>query len=244
MILPLTAVWGGAPFIDYLEGNAQVFDGSFDYDRVINWNQTERTQPFSLNINAFFNTNSLQPILSTLNATLVSAAGIEILTISGFIRFIMQSSFSIGIEKTTNIAFSSGYNSIIITYDGSSNASGVTCYINNVLTTFGTPARDNLTGSIINAGNLAHPFGRPLDVSSLYFKGKGKIFELINRVATTQEIADATTTGSFRGAGVANANFLLSIDFDKVDGQDPTTFAGTPTYTITGFGGTTYTPYL
>ena len=41
-----------------------------------------------------------------------------------------------------------------------------------------------------------------------------------------------------------SGEYKLAIDFDKVTGQDPTTYTDTPVYNVTGIGGTTFETYL
>jgi hypothetical protein len=227
--------WSGGE--SYLDGNAKVYDGSFDYDQIVGWSQIERTQAWAMNIATKINPSVAVRLLFEQGASSVDR-GIVVYITSADILFIEIA------NNSGNRVVAETYKSIIINYDGGSNASGVNAYVDGVLATK-TIVQNNLSATIIQAGGTTEIGGRSPG-SLLPFNGLIRQFEIINRIATAGEISDTATFGSFRGAGVSHASgqYLLAIDTDKVNGQNLTTFAGTPTYTITAFGGATYTPYL
>ncbi len=230
---------------NYLAGNAKVYDGAFDYDLVNSWEQIDRLQPFTMNFHAFYTPAPTTWLFA--QGDLETAIGLQVAIVPTLVQIIMRASASNSI--VVNFPLSepiNGYNSLIITYDGSSNANGLNVYLNSVQLSRSIVV-NALSSSIISIDYTdlligQRSFGNPTQ----RFSGRIKIYEVINRVATAGEIAGASMKGSFRGAGISHASgqYRLAVDFDKVDGQAPTTFAGTPTYTITPFGGATYVPYL
>jgi len=232
----------GFPPNFFLGGNAKIYDGSFDYDIATAWAQMERTQAFSVNIHLKLNASAATAqILFEQGASAFDRGIMLYFNGSNQLRIEMQNTG--GNRLVCVFPFlGTGYASIILTYDGSSLASGINAYRDGVLLAK-TVLQNNLTNTIIST-NLDLSIGARQFGSRLYLNALIRRLEIINRVANSTEIAAAVSTGSFQGAGIALANYLLSIEFNKTGTANLTTIAGTPTYTITAFGGAAYTPYL
>ena len=246
MILPLSAIWGGE--IDYRAGNAQRFDGVFDYD-TINLPDTgffTAAGEWSILIELEITTGSKVQIILDYGIQGGNAAekGVSILIdSSNKMRIQWRDTNGNRTVVTADTAFSIGapQNLIITKVTGVSGAS-FEFYINGVLSSKTISENSATTGA---TKTIAARIGARYN-DTLYFDGKIKQLERIDRVATAGEITDADSAGSFRGAGIAHnsGDYELAIDFDKVTGQDPTTYTDTPVYNVTGVGGTTFETYL
>lgn len=238
--------------VNYLTGNAKIYDGSFDCDTISSWAQLNRTSIFSFNIAL----NSIPISIISSGTFSIFSQGRGTTTQHFTIRFVranvndyrinisMQNSGTNRINKNF-IVSSFGRDVYNITYDGSSTAAGLKLYKNGT-EIIGTVVADNLTLSIISTdtNGLIGAF-RGATSNTFFMNGFIRQLEIINRVATPAEIASASATGSFQGAGtVSNAEYLLAVDFDKTGAANLTTRASTPTYTITALGGAAYTQYL
>jgi len=227
---------------NYLDGPSKVYDGSFDYDRVGAFLVPPSTSPFTVLIT--LNLTAINRLQRTFRAIGGGNVGFEITILdTNFIDFGVYVAFPINallMRTTTTIA--TGRQTLIFTYDGSRTLAGINAYRNGVL--FGKTALFNSLG-VRGAVTLDAFIGSNGSASEL-LNSNIRQLEIINRVATPAEIASASTSGSFRGAGITHASgeYLLAIDTDKVNGQNLTTFSGTPSYAMTAFGGATYTPYL
>jgi hypothetical protein len=249
MILPLSAIWGGG-VTDYRAGNAQRFDGVFDYDAP------------NLPSTGFFTAAGEFSILLDINPVLGATSWLLDYGRWGGAAVSNQRGLSIVLLATGEIAFrlrdeilqrtyfdtvetlNTGVpNIVIITKTAGMAAGDFTVYINGVESTK-TSIISDATNDIDISSTPNSRIGARYNGSE--FDGKMKQFEIIDRVATAGEIADASANFSFRGAGIAHnsGDYQLAIDFDKVTGQDPTTYTDTPAYTITGVGGTTFETYL
>jgi len=226
----------------YLIGNAKVYDGSFDYDTALAWLQSERTQAFSYNIHAYITSAGIICMEGLLNDAGTSIRGVVIRLLSiGQLQISIANSNLNSIAIRINADFT-GYKSIVITYNGNSNASGVECYVDGVAQTKAV-ITNALSATIISPTTQFIISGRNSGQTKI--TGKIRQIEKINRVATANEIALASLSGSFQGTGtVSNAEYLLAVDFDKTGTANLTTRASTPTYTITAQGGAAYTQYL
>jgi hypothetical protein len=131
---------------------------------------------------------------------------------------------------------------IVANYNGNGLASGFEITVNGVLQTNTVIFNNLLNRNTQSSANFT--IGKFTTSSAFYLKGRLKQLEILNRVATSGEIAAASATGSFQGAGIALADYLLSVDFDKTGTVNATTRTGTPSYTITAIGGASYTQYL
>ena len=232
MILPLTAIWGG--LADYRGGNAQRFDGVFDTDSF-NIAAIQRDEPLSY----LFEFNGT----GAGGQSLISIQGIGIrVRISSFISIQYRSTGGQSGDFEVRFPYPTNENcNFIFTVDGTSSAGGVRGYLNGI-EQIATIASDNLTGNL-SASGVSFIGSQAGAVN--FLDGLIKQVEIIDRVATPAECGLAGTASSFRGAGIAHNSGLyrLAVDFDKVDGQDPTTFTGTPHATIVAIGGSQYENY-
>ena len=142
------------------------------------------------------------------------------------------------IYKNTSITLPLGkkYN-CVVSHNGTASASDTEIHVNQYGDVSNT-ILDTFSGTIIN-GDATGVIGR-------YKNGAGAAntcdciiynLEIINSVASATDIEYATKWGTFEGLGKTH---LLNVDFNKQD-VDLTTVTGTPAYTITPSGVTTYT---
>jgi hypothetical protein len=237
--------WGGS--VNYLAGNAKVYDGSFDYDQVASWSQLTYTSSFSILIALDI---ERIPIGTPEQIFQQGGSGgndpsLLIGLQNNNIRFIMREISTKQLTALTPITL--GKKVIIVVFDASlpnNNTNKLRIFIEGAepAKTYTNTSPFNIVNGVIDYARI----GRTTPPSSTYFDGQIRQLEIINRVATPAEIAAASATGSFRGAGIAHnsGQYLLAVDFDKMGTVPPTTFAGTPAYSITSFGGAAYTPYL
>ena len=221
--------------IDYRAGNAQVFDGSFDYDTLASYSSPAQAQPFSF----LFECKLTTKITTGLWSDVVGGIGMELyIEGTGKLRFLIANGPGNLYYVNTTQTVTAEQNTIIFTWSGSV----AKIYLNGTALTINTIS--NTLVSYLSGTRTAYLASRPAGIDLM--QGKMKLIEAVDRVVTAQEISDATAGGSFRAAGIPydGGEYLVAINFDKADGQNPTTFAGTPSYTITGFGGTTYATYL
>ena len=151
MILPLSAIWGGA--INYREGNAQVFDGTFDYDIVYNFVALNTNDSYSIMFD--FNNTTISRSLafaSDINQSIANS-GLELLMESGGkIRFLIVNGSGKNYFARTQGTINTGYNNIIYSYNGSV----VTIYINGVLAPIDTLA-NSLSGTTTGTRKVGLP---------------------------------------------------------------------------------------
>ena len=231
--------------INFLLGNAQVFGGSFETDRIVLFPTPDINAATTYNINIIRETTASSFFLYHNSFTGGNTKGETILVLpDGRIRYEIQNNVNgiLRAETDGSIPLDTA-TSIIITYDGSTNASGVEIRIGGVLQTLTTI--DTLTIFQVGVGAQTLIGGRVAS-SSFRFKGKMKIFEKLNKVASPAEIAGAELTGSFVGGGIPHnsGDYLLALDFNKQDGEVPTTYADTPFYDVVVSGTADYEQYL
>jgi len=161
--------------LDWVPGklhNCLLFDGVNEYIDCGNIASFERTQPFSLE--CWFQTSAINIyFMSKFTSALVGYA--ITINASGQINFSLYSSLN-NIQRITTSAYNNGvFHHVIVTYDGSSNVSGMKIYVDNVLvstTTVGTA----ITGTLLNATNfriatregIAYPMNGLLDEIVIY----------------------------------------------------------------------------
>jgi len=234
----------GAQGENYLAGNAKIYDGSFDYDIISSFSQLDRTDAFSI----MFDLNL--SIISGFRAIFVQGAsngvggGMFALLNGTQLLFRLERVAGSSLQVVYNSFANIGRQNIAVTYDGTSTAAGVKVYKDGVFVAQSSSS-NSLSGSIINATYPQITIGSGFPVSS-FLGAKLKIFEIINRVATAGEVLLAAQTGSFRGANIpfSSGLYRLAVNTNQTGTANLTTFASTPTYTITAFGGAAYTPYL
>lgn len=143
------------PAIPFEDFYSLIFDGVNDYVDLGNNFNFERTSPFSMSFWIYQNAISGSQILFSkrLNTTV---AGIQLGILSGRPELFLvntQTTNQIRAQAPTALNFAAGvWNHLVVTYSGSSAASGVKFYQNNIL---GATAitTDNLTASILTATN-------------------------------------------------------------------------------------------
>ncbi len=234
-----SSFWGSA--VSYLQGNAKIYDGAFDLDNIVAFNPIERTQAISINCNlkltAGIATNRIiidQVFGGRLSVWVDSLRRVQFLWANSLVNRI--AGFTSGFSLPENVA-----TSVILTYTGGSNANNVAIYVNNDSKAISI-LNNALTANIVTAAGGARIGARV--ATSEYMNGLIRQLEIINRVATPAEIAAASITGSFQGAGVSNADYLLAVEFNQTGTANLTTRPSTPTYNITAVGGAAYTQYL
>ena len=131
MILPLNAVWGGV--LDPLAGNAQIYDGGFDYN-TLSFNSTAQAQPFSFMFDYFFDVKKTD---IGLWSDVQSGVGLELfIEGSGKVRFlIVNGSGNLYFINSTEV-IGTGRNNIVFTWDGLE----ANIYLNGILLTRNTIA--------------------------------------------------------------------------------------------------------
>lgn len=243
----LAGVKGDATKITHrtaLANNAKLYNGS-SYDTVASWLQIERTQPFSFlcvykkpstsgNYRLIDSRGSISPTENDIGMYIGDFGGIIYL---GLRRVQSSNDLQAGSAITTKL----GYNIIIVTYAGDSNANNCNFYINGRKSAL-IGIINTLTSSIINLENrliigAARSGFQPLPNNTLVRK-----ISLVKRVLNNAEIRKAFNYGTFEGF-VANSDFLLDVDFDKTGTADLTTRASTPLYTINATGTKSYTSF-
>jgi hypothetical protein len=169
--------------------NCLLFDGVNEYVDCGNIAGFERTQPFSLE--CWFQTSAINIYLMSKFTTALVGYAITI-NASGQINFSLYSTLN-NIQRITTGVYNNGaFHHVIVTYDGSSNVSGMKIYVDNVLvstTTVGTA----ITGTLINATNfrigtregVAYPMNGLLDEIVIY-----------DRVITVSEVAIRWNSGA------------------------------------------------
>lgn len=140
-----------------LNKKSLLFDGVNDYVSIPTASdmEFERTDAFSFSFWFKPTTSATGRIYSKRSAT-GNAQGIEMLMLSNKLQVILSGDSSpvdrIYMETTSTFALGI-WSHITITYDGSSDASGVKIYINNVSDTL-TTLGNNLTLTIVETGNI------------------------------------------------------------------------------------------
>lgn len=144
--------------IDWVSGklnNCLVFDGVDEYVSCGNIGNFERTQPFTLDLWIKFTSTDTKMIISKIDMAPI-ARGWELFVAVGKIYFLVCSDFAANnyFSVNTNDTFNTGgWHHVIVTYSGSSLASGVNIYVANTLRTL-TITKDTLTGTILNSAGL------------------------------------------------------------------------------------------
>lgn len=243
MILPLNAIWGGftPPF---LGTTAQVFDGSFDYDIISNWDDVDFTGAFSILIDYekkvettdyTFTQGSLSESRFLGLSQQLGDCWLRLRSVPGNTGIVLR--FPIPI----------GRNRICITKSAGLLANTVTAYLNGVNVSY-TVLTNTLASYIPSTVTNAYIWGSNLGQSRIL--GNVANIEILNFKATDTQAVNATSSStaiaSFTRAGIPynTSNYRLAVNFDKINGENPTSRDNTPVYTITGIGGTTYGTYL
>lgn len=166
------------------------FDGVNDYVSVGNVSpfQFERLNPFS--VLAWVNLNLISGDVAIFCKQNASSVGYQVgINASGFLfLFLTATSVSneIFVTATTPVIEGTGWHSIAVTYDGSSNANGVRLYVDGASAPF-TITRNSLTGSPVNTSFLAIG-ARYVGATNSHFNGYIDEVAAYDRVLAPSEI--------------------------------------------------------
>jgi hypothetical protein len=180
----------GANYTTGKINNGFSFDGTNDYvDLGDNFdNDGSQTMSYSFWVN-FNNTTSNRTIFGKyLSGQILQGLSQQS---NSTILFTIQRTYPSNMLRVSTVntfSVSTWYN-VVVTYDGSKNASGVKIYINNVEATYNIVS-DNFTGNSSNSGSfkIGHSFG--------YFYGKIDDFSIWNRVITPTEVGELYNSGA------------------------------------------------
>lgn len=227
---------------NYLAGNAKIYDGTLDYDVATGALPVNYTQTISFLSHVLISPTTSNFIFST-RATTNTGLFVARNSVGGItVQYTANSGFFDAVFN--GITITAGYYCLVVVKTNSLfSGTSIRLWINGVEAARTSNTTSGIAGStatnsiVIGASNL---------LGGNKFVGRIRQLEIINRVATPSEVLAASAAGSFRGAGIAHnsGQYLLAVDFDKTGAVPPTTFANTPPYTITSFGGAAYTPYL
>jgi len=165
-------------------------DGTNDYVDLGNNFDNDGTLPMSYSFWANFNNVTAS---RSIFGKYLSGQIFQGLTLQAdsTILFAIQQTFPSNMLRvsTVNTFNVSTWYNIVVTYDGSKNASGLKIYINGVEATYNIVS-DNFTGNSSNSGSfkIGYTFG--------YFYGKIDEFSIFNRVLTPTEVTDLYNSGS------------------------------------------------
>lgn len=185
----------GAPPFD--NENSLLFDGTNDYCNIGNVAglSFERTNSFSVSLWARMSATS-EGVLFAKQAG-GNAAGYRIVSDGGRFKFHMAGTGGAGdrIEVQTPLSTynDSMWRSVVFTYDGTSLASGVKCYVNASLITL-TVNNDTLTTSILNA--ISAMFGARNVGGTNNFDG------FLDELAVWNTVLDQTDVNAIYNSGV------------------------------------------
>lgn len=234
---------------DYRLGNAQIFDGAFNYNNIAGLpatgifnNTAERAILFEVDIQ---NNNNALFAYGNAGGFPGTAGFLVQVNSSNTISFQVRLLSGERLVVNCDTVVTGGKHTIIITKGLSWRASDIEIYVDGVQQVKTVPF-DGITAGDVEAGS-AIVLGRRSNESSLYFQGKFKQFEILDFKPNALQISDASgiTGGSFRAAGIAHnsGNYIAAVDFEKENTENPTSYADTPLLALTAFGGATYEDY-
>jgi len=236
---------GTSTFVgNFLGGNAKIYD-SVRYDQFPVGNILERTNPFTficpLNIAVTTTNANLLTLGKVLDAT---SRSIRLQIANNKLRLHLNGTGRLVVNSTLDMN-SVGQKVLGITYTGSGTFAGVKMYLDGVPIAI-TLQESTLTGTLFPYASGVAEIGARQLIANNFLNGKIKQMELLNVVLSDAEMLLAGTQGSARAAGYPHngGNYLIAPDFDKTDGNPLTTYASTPSYTITPIGATNYTPFI
>lgn len=179
---------------DIVRGNAISFDGANDFVNVPNGESTldfERTSPATFE--AWINTNAtnMQPIASKVPGGFGDWRGWEFGYINNNIYFFLNSSWgafnTLSVTTTSSAVSVGSWHHVVVSYDGSSDASGVSIYVDGIAQPFQIDY-NGLTGTTLN--NTWDPrIGARVD-NSLFFNGSIDEVRIWDVARTEQEIRE------------------------------------------------------
>jgi hypothetical protein len=105
---------------------------------------------------------------------------------------------------------------LIVTYDGSSNATGIKLYVDNSEITGSSVGQSSITGTIINTSNFQ--IGRENASTGQYFNGDVDEVAVYTKVLSTSEISDDYNSGSGRYGLSTDDGLYSGWHFDESTG--------------------------
>src|SRR3990167_85314 len=189
-------------------GQALTFDGTDDFVNMGNVNSFERTDQFSYGGWVYWTSDVAGGILAKMDASggTPTYRGYDVILVnsadavspnSAKVHMINTwSTNAMAVLTPTNSMSRNVWKHVFVTYDGSSNVSGIKIYINGVSQTL-TTQFNALSATIVNTVNLRIG-GRYSGVSTVNAPFPGRIDDVrvYNRVLSTAEIADLYTMGT------------------------------------------------
>ena len=189
-------------------GQALTFDGTDDFVNMGNVNSFERTDQFSYGGWVYWTSDVAGGILAKMDASggTPTYRGYDVILVnsadavspnSAKVHMINTwSTNAMAVLTPTNSMSRNVWKHVFVTYDGSSNVSGIKIYINGVSQTL-TTQFNALSATIVNTVNLRIG-GRDSGVSTVNAPFPGRIDDVrvYNRVLSTAEIADLYTMGT------------------------------------------------
>ena len=166
-----------------------VFDGVDDYVNCGNRTSLnfERNNSFSFSFWIYpISTANSGGIASKYD---ISNKGWTVGTFNGHISLVLRNTLTtndIVVATANNTVLINNWYFVTVTYNGNSNATGVSFYINGIKTLNDVITRNALTADISNTANFEIG-GRTL-VNQVYYTGRISIFSTYNRELTSQEI--------------------------------------------------------
>jgi len=230
-------------------GKAKIYDGVDDEDRVKGAaSLIDHKDSWSLLLNAEFNTFAdFQYLVGNYEIGFTSSVWNRIYiqeTIDAFRWQIADGNGNFNIKTWIyDPALLTGKRVLILTNSGSTDLSGTDLHISNNVLTGGVSQSVSFNDTApIHSDDMV--IGKQRG-GAIPYKGAIKQLEILNRLPTQQEIDNALAYGSWRAPGnaIGDTDLSLDIDFDKEDGQIPTTRICTPIYKLDNLGGALYTDF-
>lgn len=187
-------------------------DGANDYVQILNYNQFERTQPFTL----FLRANFLAKLANGQTATVFATnntffgAGLfvffsEFTGVGAFIQLALSLNTSQRVRVRFDVDSIINTDAVIqITYEGDSDANNINCYIDGVLQTKDV-LNNNLASSILNARTTA-------EINQLFTSSPANF--ILNELSFVDFSKNATEIANDFNAGkqsTGTGQFLLNV---------------------------------
>tara|TARA_A100001015_G_scaffold308769_1_gene406943 strand:- start:875 stop:1639 length:765 start_codon:yes stop_codon:yes gene_type:complete len=195
-----------SPYVPQYVGNqiANNFSMTFDSASNTSFNagntsvlSFERTNPFTISAWIKTNATSTQVILNKL----ISNVGYQFfINSTGKLCFYSQQSSSVYIQKNSTAAFNNNsWQHVVVTYDGSSNRSGILLYANGNATATTDVGSASLNATIINTAsvNIGSSFTGQIDEVAIFDT-------VLNAGQIYNDIYQPTATGTNQTADLVN----------------------------------------
>ncbi len=173
-----------------LYGGNFIFDGTNDYLNcgAVSNITFERTNTFSFSFWIYPTSLSINGgILSKYNT---SSRGLTVgLNSTGAVSLVLRNTLTTNdlvINTATGLIAINNWYYIVVTYNGSSSATGVSFYINGAKTTGDITVRNGLTATILNSQNVQ--LGARTAADAVYYTGRIASASIYNKVLTADEV--------------------------------------------------------